>query len=95
MIACVSNLRPKELNIEHNPQFEVKTISIHQEAVGEIIIIAVYRCPQMISTCLLSYLTNYLEDVPHDTVPTVILGDFNTNLLSPNPSTMILQLLAL
>ena len=93
MIACISNLRPQEVFVEHSPQFEVKTISICHEVIGETYIIAVYRRPQLISTYLLSFLANYLECIPHETVPTVILGDFNNNLLSPDHSTGIIQLL--
>ena len=93
MIACFSSLRPQEVFVEHSPQFEVKTISICHEVIGEMYIIAVYRRPQLISTYLLSFLANYLECIPHEIVPTVILGDFNNNLLSPDHSTGIIQLL--
>ena len=93
MIARISNLRPQEVFVEHSPQFEVKTISICHEVIEETYIIALYRRPQLVSTYLLSFLANYLECIPHETVPTVILGDFNNNLLSPDHSTGIIQLL--
>ena len=90
MIASISSLRPQEVFVRYSPQFDVKTISICHEVIGEMYIIAVYRHPQLISTYLLSF---YLECVPHETVPTVIMGDFNNNLLSPDHSTGIIQLL--
>ena len=71
----------------------MKTIFICHEVIGVMYIIAVYRRPQLISTYLLSFLANYLKCIPHETVPTVILGDFNNDLLSPNHSTVIAQLL--
>ncbi len=90
MIACVPALRPQEVIVEHGPQLEVKSISIYHEVFGQMYIIAVYKRPQQMTTYLLS---TYLECLPYETVPTVILGDFNNNLLSPDHTTVIVQFL--
>ena len=91
MIACVSRLRPQEVKIEHSPQLEVKGISIYHETFGEMYIIAVYKRPQQLPASFLSFLSAYLDSMPYETVPTVILGDFNNNLLSPGHSTVIVR----
>jgi len=93
MIGCVSSLRPQEVIVDHSPQLEIKGISIYHEVLGEMYIIAVYKRPQQLSTSFLSFLSAYLDSIPYKTVPTVLLGDFNNNLLSPDHSTLIIQFL--
>lgn len=91
MIACVSALTPQEVIVEHSAQLEVKGISIFHDVLGDMYIIAVYKRPQQMTTQLLSLLSTYLECIPYETVPTVILGDFNNNLLLSDHSTVIVD----
>ncbi len=93
MIACVSALIPQEVIVKHSAQLEVKGISIFHEVLGDMCIIAVYKRPQQMTAQLLSLLSTYLECIPYETVPTVILGDFNNNLLLPDHSTVIVRFL--
>ena len=82
---------PRRSRLNTVPQLEVKGISIYHETFGEMYIIAVYKRPQQLPASFLSFLFAYLDSMPYETVPTVILGDFNNNLLSPGHSTVIVR----
>lgn len=83
----------QQVIVEHSSQLEVKSLSIFHDVLGDMYIIAVYKRPQQMTTQLLSLLSTYLECIPYKTVPTVILGDFNNDLLLPDHSTVIVRFL--
>ena len=81
MIACAPSLHPQCINIQHPPSLEVVSIMVTTRNNLQMCIVAIYRPPQLPLTNLLSLLENYFGDLPHQTVPTIVLGDFNVNLL--------------
>ena len=81
MIACAPSLHPQCINIQHPPSLEVVSIMVTTRNNLQMCIVAIYRRPQLPLTNLLSLLENYFGDLPHQTVPTIVLGDFNVNLL--------------
>lgn len=91
MIVCQSLLKPV---ICHPPQLEVVSITaISTQSGRKISISAVYKCPQQQLAAFLTLFDNYLADLPQST-PTIVLGDFNEDLLSRSSSSRLLQLMS-
>lgn len=80
MVACVPSLNPQRMHIEHPTSLEIVSIMITTPKNHQIYVIAVYRRPQLPLRNTLSLFANYLTHLPHQSQPTVILGDFNENL---------------
>ena len=83
MIACSSALHPQCTNVQHPSSLEVISIIVSTHTHHQMCIVAVYRRPQLLFSNFLSLLDDYFSNLPHQAIPTVILGDFNENLLSP------------
>ena len=93
MIVCPS-LQPIRVNIERPTQLEVVSIiahAIHSDC--RMCLVTVYRRPQQELAVFLSLLGNYLANLPQ-MVPTIIVGDFNEDLLSRLTSSRILKLMS-
>ena len=93
MIVCPSSLQPIRINVERLTQLEVVSIiahAIHSDC--RMCLVTVYRRPQQLAA-FLSLLGNYLANFPQ-MVPTIIVGDFNEDLLSRSTSSRILQLMS-
>jgi len=82
MIACSSYWKPQLNPIQKHPSLEAVSVIINQQ---QLYIIAVYRRPQLSLNKFLSMFKEYLGQLPHSARPTIILGDFNENLLSSSP----------
>ena len=81
-IACAPHMLPVSSGIQHHPSLEVVSVLVEYH---QLCIVAVYRRPQLSMTTFLPLLTDYLKQLPHSTLPTLILGDFNDNLVSLSP----------
>ena len=90
IILCSMSLQPIRINLQHHPpQLEVVSIMATSTHSGCMMcIMAVYRRPNQPLTAFLPLLNHYLSDLPQ-IMPTIILGDFNENLLSPSPSPLL------
>ena len=89
MIVCSRSLQPIRINLQHPPQLEVVSIMATSTHSGcRMCIMAVCRRPNQLLTAFLPLLNHYISDLPQ-IVPTIILGDFNENLLSPSPSPLL------
>ena len=94
MILCPRSLQPARINIQHPPQLEILSIMATSNKSGSrMCIVAVYKCPQQPLIAFLSLLGNYITNLPQ-IVPTIVLGDFNHNLLSSSVSSQLLQLMS-
>ena len=56
-------------------------------------VVAVYRRPQLPLSTFLPLLDDYLSRIPHQEIPTVVLGDFNEDLLSTAHSSRVVTLM--
>ena len=91
VILCSKSLQPVQICIEHPSQLEVLSIMAYSTNCDyRIRIVAVYKHPQQPLTTFLSLFSNYLNSLPQ-IVPTIVLGDFNDNLLSPSTSSQLLR----
>ena len=82
MIVCPSSLQPIRINIKRLTQLEVVSITAHAiHSDCKLCLVTVYRRPQQQLVAFLSLLGNYLANLPQ-MVPTIIVGDFNEDLLS-------------
>ena len=91
MIVCSRSLQPIRINLQHHhpPQLEVVSIVATSTHSGcRMCIMAVYRRPNQPLTAFLPLLNHYVSNLPQ-IMPTIILGDFNENLLSPSPSPLL------
>ena len=89
MIVCPRSLQPIRINIQHPPHLEVVSIMATSTHSGcTMCIMAVYKRPQQPVTSFITLLSNYMANLPQ-IIPTIILGDFNDNLLSSNPSPLL------
>ena len=86
MVACVPDLLPELVHIQHSPSLEVVNILVNHH---QICIIAVYRRPQLPLTTFLPLFTDYLRHLPLSDIPTIILGDFNENVLSSSHASLL------
>ena len=93
LIACASSLHPLCTNIQHPPTLEIVSIVVSTKPGHHICVVAVYRRPQLPLDTFLPLLSDYLGNLPQG-MPTVILGDFNENLLPSTSSTRLLQLMS-
>ena len=94
MIVCPRSLQPVRISIHHPSQLEVVSIMITSTHSGcTMCVIAVYRRPQQLLTAFLDSFRNYMSNLPQ-IMPTIILGDFNDNLLSTSGSSRLLQLMS-
>ena len=91
MIACALSLQSQCTNIPHPHTLEVESILFNAHPNLWMCVIAVYRRPQLLLATFLSLLHDYLNHIQHQTIPTVILGDFNENLLPCTSSSRLLQ----
>ena len=88
MIVCSRSLQPIRVNIHCPNQLEVLSITATSINSGcRMCTVAVYRCPQPL-TEFLPFLSNYMTNLPQ-VIPTIILGDFNEDLLSKSTSTLL------
>ena len=94
MIACRSSLLPRCTGKPHSPSLEVESIIVDPCPNLRMCVIVVYRRPQLLLTNFLSLLNDYLSLLSHETMPTVILGNFNENLLMSTGSSRLLQFMS-
>ena len=94
MIACASSLMSERTNVPHPPTLEVESILVNARSNLRICVIAVYRRPQLLLSTFLALFEDYLSNIQHHTLPTVILGDFNENLLPYTSSSRLLQFMS-
>ena len=94
LMVCPQSLQPVGISNQRPPQLEVVGItatSIHSGS--RMCILTVYRRPQQLLTTFLSLMDEFLSNLPQ-IVPTIILGDFNHDLLSTSTSSRLLQLMS-
>ena len=91
MVACATSLLPQNLQIAHSPLLEVKAITVTSPSKANMCIVTVYRRPQLQLATFLTLLRHYIANTPHQTLPTVVLGDFNECLseTTANPSPLL------
>ena len=97
LIACASSLHPVRTSIQHPPTLEIVSIVVSTQTGHRICVVAVYRRPQLPLGTFLPLLNEYLSNLPHQAhqgMPTVILGDFNENLLPSTSSSRLLQFMS-
>ena len=94
MIACASSLQPQSISIQHPPSLEIVSIMVNTHPDLQICVVAVYRRPQLLLRNFVSLLNDYFSHLPHQTNPTVILGDFNDNLFPSTSSSVLLQFMS-
>jgi ATP-dependent DNA helicase PIF1 len=94
MILCSRSLQPVQISIEHPWQLEVLSIMTlsTNSADNRMCIVVVYKRPQQPLQSFLLLLSDYISNLPQ-IVPTILLGDFNNNLLTPSSSSQLLQLM--
>ena len=85
MIACAPDLLPQSTPVQHHPSLEVVNVLVNHQ---QLCIIAVYRRPQLPLSVFISLFNDYLRQLLYSAIPTIILGDFNENLLSSPASTL-------
>ena len=93
MIACATSLLPESMNISHLSLLEIKSITVTIHSDLRMCVVAVYRRPQLPLATFLTLLNDYLSRIPHQHMPTVVLGDFN-NVLSITSSSRLLRLMS-
>jgi hypothetical protein len=94
MMVCPRSLQPVRIGTRRPPQLEVVGItatSTHSSC--RICVLTVYRRPQQLLTTFLSLMDEFLSNLPQ-IVPTIILGDFNDDLLSISSSSRLLQFMS-
>ncbi len=84
-----SSLLPEIINISHTILLEVKSITLTTHSDRRMCVVTVYRRPQLPMAMFLQLLDRYLSMIPHHIMPTVVLGDFNDNLLSTTNSSQL------
>ena len=94
MIARPRSLQPVRISSQRPPQLEVVTImatSIHSAC--RMCILAVYGRPRQPLATFLSLMDEFISSLPQ-IVPTVILGDFNDDLILTSSSSRLLQMMS-
>ena len=94
MIACATSLLPESMNISHPSLLEIKSITVTIHSDLRMCVVAVYRRPQLPLATFLTLLNDYLSRIPHQHMPTVVLGDFNEDVLSTTSSSRLLRLMS-
>ena len=91
MIICPSSLQPVRININHPNQLEaISIIATSTNSGRRMCIVAVYRRPCQPLTEFLPLICNYITNLPN-IIPTIILGDFNEDLLSRSTSSSLMS----
>ena len=94
MIACSTSLQPVRIDTQRPSQLEaVSIIATSTNSGCRMCILAVYKHPQQPMTTFLSLMDEFISSLPQ-IVPTIILGDFNDDLLSTSSSSRLLQLMS-
>ena len=93
MIACARSLLLENTNISHPTLLETKSITITTHSNHRMYVVAVYRRPQLPLSTFLPLLDDYLSRISHQEIPTVVLGDFNEDLLSTACSSRVVTLM--
>ena len=94
MIICPSSLQPVRININHPNQLEaISIIATSTNSGHRMCIVAVYRRPCQPLTEFLPLISNYITNLSN-IIPTIILGDFNEDLLSRSTSSVLVQLMS-
>ena len=94
MIVCLKSLKPTRIEIQRPSELEVVNImvtSVH--SARQICVVTAYRHPQQPLVNFLTLFAGYMCRLPR-VVPTVILGDFNEDMLSTPSSSHTLQLMS-
>lgn len=94
MIACSTLLLPESLAIPHSTILEVKSIVITTQFNFKICVVVVYHRPQLPLGTFLPLFDNCLSKIPYQTIPTIVLGDFNDDLLPTPSSSKLLRLMS-
>ena len=95
MIVCAKSLNPKLVTIQHPDTLEILCIHVNTCTGGQMYVITVYRRPQLPFRTFLHLLADYLCHINHQELPTILLGDFNENLiLESSMSTALLEFLS-
>ncbi len=89
MIACASSLLPQSTSTPRPPTLEAENIVVHPRPGLKIRVVAVYRRPHLLLSSFISLFENYLNNLQHQTMPTIILGDFNENLAGTSSSRLL------
>ena len=93
MIACATSLLPESSNILHPVLLEVKSVTVTTRSKIRMCVVAIYCRPQLPLATFLPLLDDYLSRIPYRAMPTVILGDFNEDLLSTASSSRLFRLM--
>ena len=94
MIACATSLLPESTNISHPTLLEIKSVTVTTNSNLRMYVVAVYRRPQLPLATFLPLFADYLSRIPHQEMPTVVLGDFNEDLLQTATSSRLLRLMS-
>ena len=95
MIVCAESFNPQPTNIQHPATLEVVSILVDTQRYNQVCVVAVYRRPQLALGNFLHLLDDYLDHCLQLRVPTVVLGDFNENLLvESSSSTTLVQFMS-
>ena len=94
LVACASSLHSCSTNTQHPPSFEVVSIILHLNTEMRMLVVAVYRRPQLSMRNFLSLFSDYLSSLPHLFMPAVVLGDFNEDLSSSSSSSILQQFMS-
>ena len=95
MIVCADSFNPQPTNIQHPATLEVVNILVNTQRHNQVCVVAVYRRPQLALRNFLRLVDDYLRHCLQLRVPTVVLGDFNENLLvESSTSTTLLQFMS-
>lgn len=93
VIVCARSLLSENTNILHPTLLEMKSITITTHSNHRMCVVAVYQCPQLPLSIFLPLLDDYLSRIPHQEMPTVVLGDFNEDLLSTACSSRVVTMM--
>ena len=94
LMVCPQSLLPVSINNQRPHQLELVGITVTSIYSGRrMCILTVYRRPQQLLTTFLSLMDEFLSNLPQ-IMPTIILGDFNDDLLSTSTSSTLLQLMS-
>lgn len=88
MIACATSLLPESTNFSHSI-LEVKSVTLISHYNLKICVVVVYQRPQLPMETFLPLLDNYLSRIPHQTMPTIVLGDFNDDVSTASSSQLL------
>ena len=95
MIICPKSLKPVRISIHTQPQFEVVAIiATTLNSNEQICVVAVYRRPQLPLGVFLPLMNDLISNLP-PIAPTIIVGDFNDNLLAASRLSTLSQFMSL